>query len=78
MSSMTKITDKPSIFVTRRWPAAAEEALKKYFNPTFNIDDIPLTADQIAEGFATHQVLATSMSRNTFLKDLLQRFCRLL
>ena len=62
MSSMTKITDKPSIFVTRRWPAAAEEALKKYFNPTFNIDDIPLTADQIAEGFATHQVLAPTVS----------------
>ena len=30
---------KPSIFVTRRWPADAEAALSQYFIPTFNLDD---------------------------------------
>ena len=34
---------KPTIFVTRRWPAAAEEALAAHFSVTINQDDRPLT-----------------------------------
>lgn len=59
---MSKTSEKPTIFVTRRWPAAAEEALKKYFNPTFNEQDIPLTTAQIAAGFASHDALAPTVS----------------
>ena len=59
---MSKTSEKPSIFVTRRWPNAAEEALKEYFIPTFNEGDVPLTATQMAEGFATHDALAPTVS----------------
>ena len=59
---MSKLDEKPTIFVTRRWPDVAEDALRQYFNPTFNVDDIPLTSVQIAEGFATHDVLAPTVS----------------
>jgi len=59
---MSKTSEKPTIFVTRRWPDAAEEALKKYFNPTFNEQDIPLTTAQIAAGFASHDALAPTVS----------------
>lgn len=59
---MSKTSEKPSIFVTRRWPNAAEEALKEYFIPTFNEGDVPLTATQMAEGFASHDALAPTVS----------------
>ena len=58
---MSDIT-KPTIFVTRRWPADAEAALSKYFTPTFNSEDVPLTPQQIAEGFAGHDALAPTVS----------------
>ena len=53
---------KPSIFVTRRWPAAAEAALGEHFTVTFNEDDAPLSKDQLIEGFATHDIAAPTVS----------------
>ena len=41
---------KPTIFVTRRWPAAAEEALAAHFDVTLNEDDRPLTKDELPRG----------------------------
>jgi lactate dehydrogenase-like 2-hydroxyacid dehydrogenase len=59
---MSRKSEKPTIFVTRRWPDAAEKALEEFFAPTFNEDDIPLTETQIAEGFAGHDALAPTVS----------------
>ena len=59
---MLKTSEKPTIFVTRRWPDEAEKALKKYLNPTFNEQDDPLTTAQIAAGFASHDALAPTVS----------------
>ena len=53
---------KPTIFVTRRWPAAAEEALAAHFDVTLNEDDRPLTKDELAEGFASHDIAAPTVS----------------
>ena len=53
---------KPSIFVTRRWPAAAEAALSEHFTVTFNEDDSPLSKDRLIEGFATHDIAAPTVS----------------
>ena len=53
---------KPSIFVTRRWPADAEAALSQYFIPTFNLDDRPLSAAEMAVGFASHDAIAPTVS----------------
>ena len=54
--------DKPSIFVTRRWPADAEAALSRYFTPTFNAADTPLSAAEMAAGFASHDAIAPTVS----------------
>jgi len=54
--------EKPSIFVTRRWPDAAEAALMAFFTPTFNRQDTQLTEAEIAEGFASHDALAPTVS----------------
>ena len=59
---MSKTSEKPTIFVTRRWPDAAEKALEEFFAPTFNENDVPLTEAQIAEGFADHDALAPTVS----------------
>ena len=59
---MSRKSEKPTIFVTRRWPDAAEKALEEFFAPTFNEDDVPLTETQIAEGFAGHDALAPTVS----------------
>ena len=53
---------RPSIFVTRRWPHAAEEALSAHFDVSFNEDDLPLSQDALAEGFATHDIAAPTVS----------------
>ena len=58
---MSDIT-KPTIFVTRRWPAEAEAEMSKYFTPTFNSEDVPLTTQQSAVGFAGHDALAPTVS----------------
>lgn len=54
--------DKPTIFVTRRWPAGAENALSEHFIPTFNTDDKPLSAAEMAAGFASHDAIAPTVS----------------
>ena len=53
---------KPTIFVTRRWPAAAEEALAAHFDVTLNEDDRPPPKDELAEGFASHDIAAPTVS----------------
>jgi len=58
----SRLMTKPTIFVTRRWPAAAEEALAAHFDVTLNEDDRPLTKDELAEGFASHDVAAPTVS----------------
>ena len=57
-----KNNDKPTIFVTRRWPVDAEAALSQYFNPTFNTSDTPLSASEMAAGFASHDAIAPTVS----------------
>ena len=54
--------DKPTIFVTRRWPTEAEVALSKYFIPTFNTSDTPLSTAEMAAGFASHDAIAPTVS----------------
>ena len=52
----------PTIFVTRRWPVAAEEALAAHFDVTLNNDDRPLSKGELAEGFASHDIAAPTVS----------------
>jgi len=53
---------RPSIFVTRRWPAPAEEALAAHFDVTLNKDDRPLSKDELIDGFASHDIAAPTVS----------------
>ena len=53
---------KPSIFVTRRWAAPAEEALSEHLDVTFNEADAPLSKEALIEGFASHDIAAPTVS----------------
>jgi lactate dehydrogenase-like 2-hydroxyacid dehydrogenase len=53
---------KLKIFVTRRWPEAAEDALRTHFEPTFNMSDVPLDKAALMDGFASHDIAAPTVS----------------
>ena len=53
---------KPTIFVTRRWPKAAEDALSTHFDVTFNDADAPLDKAALCAGFASHDIAAPTVS----------------
>ena len=53
---------KLKIFVTRRWPEAAEDALRTHFEPTFNMSDVPLDKAVLMDGFASHDIAAPTVS----------------
>tara|TARA_Y100000766_G_scaffold49017_1_gene39254 strand:- start:137 stop:1114 length:978 start_codon:yes stop_codon:yes gene_type:complete len=54
--------DKPSVFVTRRWPEIAEKELKKYFNVTLNHGDKALSNKELKDAFYNHDALAPTVS----------------
>ncbi|MDA9930848.1 D-glycerate dehydrogenase [Alphaproteobacteria bacterium] len=62
MTSPASSPKKRSIFVTRRWPAVAEEALAEHFDVTFNTDDAPLDKAALMAGFAAHDIAAPTVS----------------
>ena len=62
MSSQPSSDQKLSVFVTRRWPQAAEDALADHFDVTFNEDDVPLSRDALMDGFASHDIAAPTVS----------------
>ena len=56
--------EKLKIFVTRRWPEAAEDALRAHFDVTLNTNDAPLEKRALIEGFASHDIAAPTVSDN--------------
>ena len=64
MSAKPSSDQKLSVFVTRRWPQAAEDALADHFDVTFNADDVPLSRAALMDGFASHDIAAPTVSDN--------------
>ena len=62
MSNTRPASGKLSIFVTRRWPQAAEVALGEHFDVTLNDGDKPLSRDALIDGFASHDIAAPTVS----------------
>ena len=53
---------KPSVFVTRRWPSASEEAMDAEFDVTRNKDDDQLPAEALSAAMRTHDALAVTVT----------------
>jgi len=57
---MTK--QKPLVVVTRRLPDTIETRMRELFNASLNIDDRPLTKDELMEAVKTAQVLVPTVT----------------
>lgn len=53
---------RPSILVTRRWPAAVEAVLSERFDATFNVRDVALDAGQLREAFGKYDAILPTVS----------------
>ena len=53
---------KPSVFITRRWPAASEAAMHEAFDVTMNDADEQLSAEAIAEAMQSHDAIAPTVT----------------
>lgn len=53
---------KPRVIVTRRWPAAVEEALAARFDTRLNADDHPFTGEEMAEALCSADALCPTVT----------------
>jgi len=55
------MSNKPKIFITRKWPASIEEKLKAQYDVTLNIDDKPLTAEEFKHALKNYDAVCPSV-----------------
>jgi glyoxylate reductase len=53
---------KPLVIITRKLPEAVETRMRELFDARLNIDDVPMTAAQLAEAVATADVLVPTIT----------------
>ncbi|MGI4879031.1 MAG: 2-hydroxyacid dehydrogenase [Janthinobacterium lividum] len=53
---------RPTILLTRRWPAAVEAHLAERYLVTANVDDVPLTSAQLAAGMRSHDAICPTVT----------------
>ena len=56
---MTNLIDKPTIYVTRRWPEQAEAALYQHFAPTFNMTDEAISQATLVDVLTAYDGIAS-------------------
>lgn len=56
------MSSKPRILVTRRWPAAVEHVLSERFDVTLNEQDVPMTAERLAEALRSCDAVLPTVS----------------
>jgi glyoxylate reductase len=53
---------KPLVIITRKLPEAVETRMRELFDARLNLDDVPMTATQLAEAVATADVLVPTIT----------------
>ncbi|RDL50527.1 Glycerate dehydrogenase [Ensifer sp. M14] len=56
------MSSKPRILVTRRWPQAVERVLAERFDVVLNQDDVPMSADQLAQALCDFDAVLPTVS----------------
>jgi lactate dehydrogenase-like 2-hydroxyacid dehydrogenase len=52
----------PKILLTRRWPSAVETVLSERFDATFNLEDLPMSTDAIADALRAYDAVLPTVS----------------
>src|ERR1700729_4168718 len=71
------VKKKPLVVVTRKLPDSIETRMRELFDARLNLDDTPLTADQIAEAVRTADVLVPTVTDLITEELLKQPDCKL-
>ncbi|HLI99682.1 MAG TPA: D-glycerate dehydrogenase [Bradyrhizobium sp.] len=66
------VRKKPLVVVTRKLPDSIETRMRELFDARLNLDDIPLTSEQIAEAIRTADVLVPTVT-DEITEDLLKQ-----
>ncbi len=53
--------NKPKVLVTRKWPASVEEKLKARYDAALNVDDRPLTADELKQALQHYDAVCPAV-----------------
>lgn len=53
---------KPKVLITRRWPAAVEAQLQSLYNVTLNVDDRPLSPDELKTALQNYDAVCPTVS----------------
>lgn len=62
---------KPTVFITRKWPAAVERKMQQLFDVTLNNDDRPLTADGFKHALQHYDAVCPAVC-DSFSSDVLK------
>ena len=71
------IKKKPLVVVTRKLPDSIETRMRELFDATLNLDDTPLTPDQLAEAVRTADILVPTVTDVITEELLKQPDCKL-
>jgi len=70
------VKKKPLVVVTRKLPDSIETRMRELFDAQLNLDDTPLTPEQIAEAVRTADVLVPTVTDEITEEVLKQPDCR--
>src|SRR3979490_2677500 len=71
------VKKKPLVFVTRKLPDSIETRMRELFDARLNLDDTPLTPEQLAEGGRTADILVPTVTDVISEELLKQPDCKL-
>ena len=71
------VKKKPLVVVTRKLPDSIETRMRELFDAKLNLDDVPMTSEQIAEAARTADVLVPTVTDEINEAILKQPDCKL-
>ncbi len=74
------MSNKPKVFITRKWPASVEEKLKSQYEVTLNESDRPLSADEFKQALQNYDAVCPTVC-DSFPAEVLKvenKRCKLL
>src|ERR1700677_501144 len=72
------VKKKPLVVVTRKWPDSIETRMRELFDARLNLDDTPLSQEQIADAIRSADILVPTVTDEISEELLKQPDCKLI